>query len=53
MDKGGSENLESGVGYISEKSGPNKITKTRVYDLLCISVSQKEPLRPGGTIYYG
>ena len=39
--------------FVTAKSGPEKATKTRQYDLLRPRVGQKEPPRPGSTICYG
>ena len=41
------------VRFITAKSGPERATKTRQYDLLRPRVGQKEPPRPGSTICYG
>ena len=41
------------VRFVAAKSGPEKATKTRQYDLLRPRVGQKEPPRPGSTICYG
>ena len=39
--------------FVKAKSGPEKTTKTRQYDLLRPRVGQKEPPRLGSTICYG
>ena len=39
--------------FVTAKSGPERATKTRQYDLLQPRVGQKEPPRPGSTICYG
>ena len=41
------------VRFVTAKSGPERATKTRQYDLLRPRVCQKEPPRPGSTICYG
>ena len=41
------------VRFASAKSGPERATKTRQYDLLRPRVGQKEPPRPDSTIGYG
>ena len=41
------------VRFVTAKSGPERATKTRQYDLLRPTVGQKEPPRPGSTICYG
>ena len=41
------------VRFVMVKSGPERATKTRQYDLLWPRVGQKEPPRPGSTICYG
>ena len=41
------------VRFVTAKSGPERATKTRQYDLLRLRVGQKEPPRPGNTICYG
>ena len=38
---------------VTDKSGPERTTKTGEYDLLRIRAGQKEPPRPGRTICYG
>ena len=43
---------DSGIRFVT-KSGPEKATKTRQYDLLRFFVGQKEPPRFGSTICYG
>ena len=43
----------SAVRFVKAKSGPEKTTKTRQYDLLRPRVGQKEPPRLGSTICYG
>ena len=40
------------VRFVTVKSGLERATKTRQYDLLQPRVGQKEPPRPGSTIYY-
>ena len=44
---------DSAVRFITAKSGPERATKTRQYDLLRPNVGQKEPPRLGSTICYG
>ena len=57
---------EPGVRFVTDKTGPDRATKTREYDLLQIRVGQTEPPRPlrirvgqkeppipGSTICYG
>ena len=44
---------DSAVRFVKAKSGPEKTTKTRQYDLLRPRVGQKEPPRLGSTICYG
>ena len=44
---------DAAVRFVTAKSGPEKATKTRQYDLLRPRVGQKEPPRPGSTICYG
>ena len=44
---------DSAVRFITAKSGPERATKTRQYDLLRPSVGQKKPPRLGSTICYG
>ena len=41
------------VRFVTAKSGPERATKTRQYDLLRPRVGQKEPPRPGSTICSG
>ena len=41
------------VRFATAKSGPERATKTRQYDLLRARLGQKEPPRPGSTICYG
>ena len=41
------------VRFVTAKSGTERATKTRQYDLLRPRVGQKEPPRPGSTICYG
>ena len=41
------------VRFVTAKSGPVRVTKSRQYDLLRPRVGQKEPPRPGSTICYG
>ena len=41
------------VRFATAKSGPERATKTRQYDLLRPRVGQKEPPRPSSTICYG
>ena len=41
------------VRFVTAKSGPERATKTRQYDLLRPRVGQKEPAGPGSTICYG
>ena len=41
------------VRFVTAKSGPERATKTRQYDLLRPRLGQKEPSRPGSTICYG
>ena len=41
------------VRFVTAKSGPERATKARQYDLLRPRVGQKEPPRPGSTICYG
>ena len=41
------------VRFDTVKSGPERATKTRQYDLLRPIMGQKEPPRPGSTICYG
>ena len=38
---------------VTDKSGPERTTKTREYDLLRIRVGQTGPPRSGSTICYG
>ena len=45
--------LDSAVRFVTAKSGPERVTKTREYDLLRPNVVQKEPPRLGSTICYG
>ena len=40
------------VRFVTAKSGPERATKIRQYDLLRPRVGQKEPPRPGSTICY-
>ena len=44
---------DQAVRFVTAKSGPERATKTRQYDLLAPRVGQKEPPRPGSTICYG
>ena len=44
---------DPGGRFVKVKSGPERPTNTREYDLLQIRVGQKEPPRPGSTICYG
>ena len=44
---------DTAVRFVTAKSGPERATKTRQYDLLRPRVGQKEPPRPGSTICYG
>ena len=44
---------DSAIRFITAKSGPERATKTRQYDLLRPNVGQKEPPRLGSTICYG
>ena len=44
---------DSAVRFITAKSGPERATKTRQYDLLRPNVGQKEPPRLGSTMCYG
>ena len=44
---------DSAVRFVTAKSGPERVTKTREYDLLRPNVGQKEPPRLGSTICYG
>ena len=44
---------DSAVRFVTAKSGPEKATKTRQYDLLRPRVGQKEPPRLGSTICCG
>ena len=41
---------EPGVRFVTDKSGQERATKTREYDLLWIRRGQKDPPRAGGTI---
>ena len=43
---------DSAVRFVTAKSGPERVTKTREYDLLRPNVGQKEPPRLGSTICY-
>ena len=43
---------DSAVRFVKAKSGPEKTTKTRQYDLLRPRVGQKKPPRVGSTICY-
>ena len=43
---------DSAVRFVTAKSGPEKTTKTRQYDLLRPTVGQKKPPRLGSTICY-
>ena len=43
---------DSAVRFVKAKSGPEKTTKTRQYDLLRPTVGQKKPPRLGSTICY-
>ena len=43
----------SAVRFVTAKSCPERVTKTRQYDLLRPSVGQKKPPRLGSTICYG
>ena len=44
---------DSAVQFVTAKSCPERVTKTRQYDLLRPRVGQKEPPRLGSTICYG
>ena len=44
---------DSAVRFVTAKRGPERVTKTREYDLLRPNVGQKEPPRLGSTICYG
>ena len=44
---------DSAVRFVTAKCGPERATKTRLYDLLRPRVGQKEPPRLGSTICYG
>ena len=44
---------DSAVRFVTAKSCPERVTKTRQYDLLRPSVGQKKPPRLGSTICYG
>ena len=44
---------DQAVRLVTAKSGPQRATKIRQYDLLRPGVGQKEPPRPGSTICYG
>ena len=44
---------DSAVRFVTAKSGPERATETRQYDLLRPNVGQKEPPRLGSTICYG
>ena len=44
---------DSAVQFVTAKSCPERVTKTRQYDLLRPNVGQKEPPRLGSTICYG
>ena len=44
---------DSAVRFVTAKSWPERVTKTRQYDLLRPNVGQKEPPRLGSTICYG
>ena len=44
---------DSAVRFVTAKSGPERATKTRQYDLLRPNVGQNEPPRLGSTICYG
>ena len=44
---------DSAVRFVTAKSGPERATKTRQYDLLRPKVGQKEPPRLGSTMCYG
>ena len=44
---------DSSVRFVTAKSGPERATKTRQYDLFRPNVGQKEPPRLGSTICYG
>ena len=44
---------DSAVRFVTAKSGPERATKTRQYDLLRPILGQKEPPRLGNTICYG
>ena len=44
---------DSAVRFVTAKSGPERATKTRQYDLLRPRVGQQEPPRLGSTICYG
>ena len=44
---------DSAVRFVTAKSWPERVTKTRQYDLLRPNVGQKEPPKLGSTICYG
>ena len=44
---------DSAVRFVTAKSGPERATETRQYDVLRPNVGQKEPPRLGSTICYG
>ena len=43
---------DPGVRFVTDKSGPERTTKTREYELLGITVGQNEPPRHRSTICY-
>ena len=49
----GKRHQDSAVRFVTDKSWPERVTKTRQYDLLRPRVGQKKPPRLGSTICYG